>query len=81
MRSFFAGDKDHVAADGWAQRALHQNRGGKVVVVGDLPVRFIRELVNTQEAPAGVEGAVASVAVGEVGGGIVERREFDRVHP
>ncbi len=62
------GDEHHVAADGLAQGAFHQEGRGEVVEVGDLLVRFIGELVDRQKALLGVKGKVAGVVVGEVVG-------------
>lgn len=63
-----AGQQHHVAADGFAQRALGQEGLGKAVEVGDLIVGFVSVLVDGQEALIGVERKVPSVIVGEVPG-------------
>ena len=63
-------DEHHVAADGVAEGAFHQEGGGEVVEVGDLFVGLVGELVDGQETLVLIEGEVAGVVVGEVEGAV-----------
>ncbi len=63
-----AGDEHHIAADGLAQRAFHEEGRSEVIQVGDLRICLISELIDGQEALLSVEGKVAGVVVGEVVG-------------
>ncbi len=71
MSSFCSlGDEHHVAADGVAEGAFHQEGGGEVVEVGDLLVGLVGELVDGQETLVLIKGEVAGVVVGEVVGAV-----------
>ena len=58
--------QDHVAADGFAQRAFGQELLGEVIEVVDLGIGFVGELIDGQEALVCVKCKVARVVVGEV---------------
>ena len=61
-----ARDQHHVAADGGAKGAFHEEGRGEVIEVGDLLVRLVGELVDGQKSLLGIEGEVAGVVVREV---------------
>ena len=63
-------DKHHVAADGLAEGALHEEAGREVVEMRDLLVRLVGELIDGQEPFISIEGKVAGVVVGEVVGAV-----------